>query len=96
MLGALDHRTRHDAVLQHPAVAINVAQEQIERENALGQAAFDAVPFLGGDDARQQIGGNDPLGGAVVVVDGEGDALVQKALLAGLLVAVQFFQRQRR
>ena len=27
---------------------------------------------------------------------GEGDALVQKALLAGLLAPVQFFQRQRR
>ena len=62
--------------------------------DALGQAALDAVPFLGGDDARQQIGGNDPLGRLVVVVDGEGDALVQEALLAGLLAAVEFFQRQ--
>jgi len=30
--------------------------------NALGQAALDPVPFLGRDDARQKIGGNDPLG----------------------------------
>ena len=45
MLGAIDHRARHHAVLQHPAVGIDVAQEQIQGEDALGQAAFDAVPF---------------------------------------------------
>ncbi len=54
----------------------------------------DPVPFLGGDDARQQIGGDDPLGGLVVAIDGEGDALMQEALLAGLLPAHQFLQRQ--
>ena len=32
----------------------------------------------------------------VVVIDGEGDALVQEALLASLLAAAQFFQRQSR
>ena len=81
-------------VLQHPPVGIDVAQEQVQGMDALGQAALDAVPFLGRDDARQQVGGNDPLGGLVVVIDGEGDALVQEALLAGLLAAVQLFQRQ--
>ena len=46
-------RARHHAVLQHPPVGIDVAQEQVQGMDALGQAAFDAVPFLGGDDARQ-------------------------------------------
>ncbi len=94
MLGAVDHRARHDAVLQHAAVAIDVAQEQVERSDALGQAALDAVPFAGGDDARQKIGRDDPLGRLVVVIDGEGDALMQEGLLAGLLAAVQFVRRQ--
>ena len=38
--------------------------------------------------------GDDPLGGLVVAIDGEGDALMQEALLAGLLAAHQFLQRQ--
>ena len=94
MFGAIDHGARHHAVFQHPPVAIDIAQEKIERQNALSQPTLDAFPFLVGDDARQQIGGNDPFGGAVVVIDGEGDALVQEALLARLLAADQFFQRQ--
>lgn len=94
MLGAVDARARHHPVLQHPSVAVNVAQEKIEGEESLGQAAFDTLPFLGGDDAREQVGENDPLGCAILIIDGEGDALIQEALLAGLLAAVQIFQRQ--
>jgi hypothetical protein len=94
MLGAEDHGARHDAVLQDAAIAVDVAQEEIERDDALGQSGFQTRPFRGRDDARQQVGGNDPFGGAIVVVDGEGDALVQEALLAGLLAAGELFQRQ--
>ena len=49
------------------------------------------VPFLGRDDARQKIGRDDPLGRLIVAIDGEGDALVQEGLFAGLLAAPQFF-----
>ena len=45
MLGAIDHGARHHAVLQHPAVAIDVAQEKIERQDALGQAALRSAPI---------------------------------------------------
>jgi hypothetical protein len=94
MLGAVNHRARQHAVLQHPPVIVDVAQEQVQGMNALGQAAFDPVPFGRGDDARQKVGGNDPLGRLIVVIDREGDALMQKALLASLLAAIEFLQRQ--
>ena len=94
MLGAVDHGAGHHAVLQHPPVIVDVAQEQVQRLDALGQARFQPRPFRPRDNARDQVGGNDPLGGLVVVIDGEGDALMQEALLAGLLAAVQFLQRQ--
>ena len=55
---------------------------------------FDPRPFPRRDDARQKIGRDDPLGRLIVGIDGEGDALMQEGLLAGLLAAVQFFQRQ--
>ena len=89
MLGAVDQLARHHAVLQDAAVAIDVAQEQVERREALLQAGFDPRPFLGGDDARQEVGRDDPLGGLIVAIDGEGDALLQEGLLAGLLAAAQ-------
>ena len=89
MLGAVDHRARNDAILQHASVAIDVAQEMIERQDALFQARFDMRPLAGGDDARQQIGRNDALGRLLVAIDGEGDALMQEGELAGLLAANQ-------
>ena len=94
MLGAVDHAARHQAVLQHAAVAVDVVQEKIEREDALLQAGFEARPFRRGDDARQQIGRNDPLGRLIVAIDREGDALMQERLLAGLLPQSEFFGRQ--
>ena len=96
MLGAVDHRARHDAVLQHAAVGIDVAQEQVERRDALLQTALDALPFRRRDDARQKVGRDDPLGRLVVGIDREGDALVQEGLLAGLLAADELVRRQRR
>ena len=48
-----------------------------------------------GDDARQKIGGDDALGRLRVGIDGEGDALLQEALLAGLLAAAKLIGRQR-
>ncbi len=96
MFRSIDHRARHDAVLQHPRVAIDVAQEQIEHGDALAQAGVDPLPFLGGDDAGQEVGRDDPLGRLVVAVDGEGDALVQEGQLAGLLAALELAGGERR
>ncbi len=94
MARAIDHGARHDAVLQHTSVAIDVAQEKIERLDALLEAGLDARPFGRGDDARQQIGRDDALGRLVIGIDGEGDALMQEGELAGLLAAMQLLGRQ--
>ena len=42
-------------------------------------------PFRGRDDAREEVGGDDALGGAAGAVDGEGDALQQERAFQGLL-----------
>jgi hypothetical protein len=44
----------------------------------------------------KQVGGDDPLGGLVVAIDGEGDALVQKGLFASLLAPAQLVRAQLR
>ena len=48
-------------------------------------------PFVRGNDARQQIVGEDALGAFFVAVDGEGDAFMQKGEVGGLLAAAQLF-----
>ncbi len=48
----------------------------------------------GGDQARQQIVGEDALGALFAAVDGEGDALGEKREIGGLLAALQFLGRQ--
>ncbi|MFN9544663.1 MAG: hypothetical protein ACK59B_16055, partial [Alphaproteobacteria bacterium] len=61
---------------------------------ALPQASLEAVPFAARNDARQEVGRDDLLGRVLVAIDGEGDALVQEGLLAGLLAAHKFLRWQ--
>ncbi len=94
MFAAIDHFARNHAVGQAAAFVVDVAQKQIERRDALGQPAFDGLPFGAGDDARQQVVREDALGAFVAAIDGERDALMQKRHVGGLLLAAHFFGRQ--
>ena len=46
---------------------------------------------LRGDDARDQIVGEDALGAFFAAVNGEGDAFLQEGEVGGLLAAAKFF-----
>jgi hypothetical protein len=63
--------------------------------DALLEAAFDAVPFVGGDDARDQVEGEDALRAGGIAVHVEGDAQLQQHTLRGVLVAEQLSIGQR-
>ncbi len=82
---AVDQLARDDAFREDLALVVDVLQEQVEGEQALRQAALDDAPLGAGDDARQDVVGEDPLGAFVVAVDREGDALVQEGTVGGLL-----------
>jgi hypothetical protein len=90
VLATVDQLAGDDAVGEDFGVGVDVAQEEIERGDALGEAALDAVPLLGGDEAGQQVVGEDALGAFVAAVDGEGDALGEEGEVGGLLAALQF------
>ena len=68
---------------------IDVFQEEVQRQDALRQAAFDRLPLCGGEDARHQVIGEDALGAMLLTIDGEGDALVQERKIGGLLPIAQ-------
>ncbi len=69
---------RHQPGLEDLLVVVDVVQEAIQRGHALTQPFLHVFPLVTGDDARNQVEGDQPLGaGAVLVfgaVDGEGDA----------------------
>ncbi len=89
VLATVDELARNDAVVEDFGVGVDVAQEEVERGDALREAALDAVPLLRGDQARQQIVREDALGAFFAAVDGEGDALGEEGEIGRLLAALQ-------
>jgi len=65
-----------------------------EGDDALGEARFQPRPFRRRDDAGSRSVGMIRSVAWLSFINGEGDALVQEALLAGLLSAREFLQRQ--
>ena len=94
VLAAIDQLARDDAVVEDFGVGVDIAQKEIERGDALREAALDAVPLLRRDEARQQVVGEDALGALVAAVDGEGDALGEEREVGRLLAALQLIGGQ--
>ena len=79
VLGVVHHLLeRHQAGLQDRLLVVDVVDEAVERGDALAQAALHLSPFVGRDDARNQVEGDQALGAVAVLVlravDREGDA----------------------
>lgn len=66
---------------------IDVVDKGVERVDALVQAAFQAFPFAGGNDARHQVEREDALGAGGIAVDVEGDPHLQQQFVSGVFVA---------
>jgi len=90
VLATVDQLARHDAVGEDFGVGVDVAQEGVQRGDALGEPALDAIPLLRRDEARQQVIGEDALSAFVASVNGESDALGEKGEVGGLLAALDF------
>ncbi len=76
---AREHQRARDlAVAQDALRTVDVLQEEIQGDDALGEPALHPVPFGAREDAWHEIEGEEALGAAAVAVDGEGDALEQE------------------
>lgn len=62
---------------------INVVEEEVQSGDALSKTAFEPLPFGGGNDARDQVEGEDALRPFGVAIDIEGDALSQEGQVCG-------------
>ena len=96
VLRGVDQRARDDPVAQDATLAVDVEQEVVERADALSDAARDARPIGGGDDARDQVEREDALRAARVGVDREGDAALQEDRVDGRDAMTEVGRRDRR
>jgi hypothetical protein len=62
-----------DSVGEDAASTINIVDEGVDGTDPLLQPGSQLSPFRGRKDPRQDVEGNDPLGGFLVAVDREGD-----------------------
>jgi hypothetical protein len=83
--GRFQNLGRHDAVLDDPLVVIHVVDEEIQRVDALLQAALDVAPLRCGDDTRNEIERKDALGAGAIAIDVERDPHVQQRAFGGPL-----------
>ena len=60
--------TRHDSRLEDFLVVVNVVDKPIQGRHALHQPLFHAGPFVGRNDAGNQVKRNQPLGARAVFV----------------------------
>ncbi len=92
---AVNNFAGHDAVGENAPLVIDVAQKEIQRRDALRQAAFDVVPLGAGDQARDQVIGKNPLCALSPTVNREGNALIQEGEVGGVLAPANFVRRKR-
>ena len=100
-----DHRLAVAGVFQHQfggddlvgedfAFVVDVAQEHVERADTLDDAGFDLGPLGRGDDAGDEVEGQDAVDGGGIGIDGEGDAAFEQVAFGVGGAAAQAFDRQ--
>ena len=93
---AEDELGRQDPGAQDPLSVIDVVEEQVERANALLEAARDAIPFVRDDDARDEVEGHDLLHPLGPLVHREGDPADAERQVGGATTALDLLRAQRR
>ncbi len=78
-----DELLRDDALVEDALLAVEVAEEPIERLNPLCEPTLDVRPLVRRDDARDQVEGEDPVGPCLVAVDREADPLRREEGICG-------------
>ena len=80
--------------LMHLLRAVEVAQERVQRRDALLQPALEKRPFGLGQHPRDDVERDEPLGRLVVAVDREGDADAAEEQLGLAAAGVEELRRR--
>ena len=96
MLRAADDFPRNDTLLDDALPLVNVVKEGIQRVEALFETPLDMTPLVAGNDARHEIERKNAFRALLlVIVNREGDPLVQVGPLGDLALAVEVIDRER-
>src|SRR6266446_7940128 len=80
--------------LQDALLVIDIAQEEVERVNALLQSLLEQPPFRRVNDARDDVEGNQTFGAGIFPVNREGDADAMEGALGFLAFLGDLFGRR--
>ena len=80
---AKDQIRRNHPVAQHVLVVINVVEQEVDRGDPLDDPALDVAPFLGRQDARQDVERQDPVDRLRIGIDRKGNAEIVKLGIGG-------------
>ena len=86
----VDQLEGHHSILQGLLGIVDVAEKFIPHPNALDHSAREELPRFWINDPRKQVVGEDPVGGIVFVVEGEGDSKVPHQTLTTVAETLQF------
>ena len=81
---------RNHPVLENLLLMIDIVQKQIQGGDALGQAALQKLPFLGGNDPGDHVERKNLLRPGRIAINVKGDALPQKCGVHRLPLGVIF------
>src|SRR5215469_10522761 len=68
----------NDAIFEDLLIMIDIKEEEVQRGDTLRLPAFEMLPFLVRDDARDHVKGEDAFDAFLRAIDGEGDALIHE------------------
>jgi hypothetical protein len=91
-----DEVLRDDALRQDPLGALEVAEEQVERTDPLGEPVLHVGPLVGRDDARDEVEREDSVGAGIVPVDREPDPLREEEGVGGADALLEPLVGERR
>ena len=90
------HQLRGDDVVAEAfLLLVDVQQEEVEGGDALDEPVLEELPLRGGNDAGDEIEGEDALEAILLPVDGERDALVHEGEALQALAARHVVQGER-
>ena len=94
-VGRLNNLAWNDSVFDDFLVMIHIVEKQVERLDALLEAALDPFPLRRLHHARQHVKRPDFFRRGLIAIDVKGDAHMQQGAFSSLLAAVHLSVRQR-
>ena len=76
--GGFHNLPRDHSVLENPSTMIDVVEKKVQGNHTLTKSLLNNLPFAKGNNPRNKIEREDPLGSLIVSIDGKSNAMLLK------------------